>query len=119
MCLLVLVCYTTRIFGATTEPAREQAFDSLIHSIQVDDRNAFVADATDDMKQAITPQIMSNISHDISHDLIKGFQATYLGELKQQGCMVQIWKVTFKDGRDDMLAQVSMRGDKLAGFFIQ
>jgi hypothetical protein len=49
----------------------------------------------------------------------KGYDATYLGELKQSGCKVYLWKLAYKDGRDDTLARLSLKDGKVAGFLLQ
>jgi len=43
----------------------------------------------------------------------------YLGELKQQGMSVHLWKLVYKDGENDTLAKLVLTGDKVAGVLFQ
>ena len=118
-CAAVVFGVAVILRAANATPAEQSTFDRLIHALQIDDRASILSTATDEMKQTITASVMDNVSHDIGPHLSAGYQASLLGELSQRGCHVQLWKVTFKDGHDDLLARVAMNGDKLAGFFIQ
>jgi len=103
-----------------TSPPRDQAnLDRLIQAIEVNNRDAFLKDATSAMSQAITSQVLASVSTDLAPHLANGYALVYLGNLKQSGDAVQIWKVTFKDGRDDALVKMSLNDGKLDGFFIQ
>ena len=48
-----------------------------------------------------------------------GHEISYLGDLKQKGYHVTLWKVSFKDGSDDQLATLSTREGKVGGFFVR
>ena len=43
----------------------------------------------------------------------------YLGDMRQQGYHVTLWRLRFKDGSDDALATLSMKGDKVGGYWIK
>ena len=43
----------------------------------------------------------------------------FLTSLKQQGYAVYLWKLTFKDGKDDHLARMAVKDGKVGGFWIQ
>jgi hypothetical protein len=42
-----------------------------------------------------------------------------LGDVKQNGDHVTLWKLTFKDGSDDALVTLSAKDGKVGGFFIR
>lgn len=119
LALGALLTQSASLLAAEADPAVQATFDRLIRAVQANDREAFIEGATDEMKQGVTPQVMERINRDLAPHLQKGFQPTYLCSLKQQGVLVQLWKVTFKDGSDDAVIRVAMRGDSLAGFFRQ
>ena len=98
---------------------RQATFDRLMHALQTDDRDEFIKDSTQAVQQGLTAQTLASLSRDLAPDLAKGYDETFLAPLNQQGCQVALWKETFRDGRDDMLAKVSTRNGLLAGFFIQ
>ncbi len=117
--LISLFAQPAILLAADADPATKATFDRLVAAIQAKDRDAFVKDATDEMRQAITLQLMDSINRDIGTRLAKGFEPTYLCQLKQRGHQVYLWKVAFKDGGDDVIIRIVMRDDKLAGFFRQ
>jgi hypothetical protein len=105
--------------AADPDPTVQKTFDKLVGAIKANDRDAFVADATDAVKQAITPKVMEGLSKQLGSRLGKGYQASYLCELKQAGHQVHLWKVTFKDEGDDVVIRVAFKDGKVAGLFPQ
>jgi RNA polymerase sigma factor (sigma-70 family) len=111
--------------SASTSPAGAQSngdqsnLERLLHAVQVNDRDAFTKDATPAMSQAITSAVLEGVSKDLSPHLAAGYTLVHFGDLRQVGDSVQIWKVSFKDGRDDALVKISTNNGKLDGFFIQ
>ncbi len=104
--------------GETTEPGRP-VLDKLLKATEANDYDSFVADGTDVFKAALTRQMLQSVSGQLSPRMKKGYQCAYLGELKQQGCRVLLWKLVFKDGGDDTLARLVLKDDKVAGFWFQ
>lgn len=105
--------------ASTSEPSDHANLERLLHAVQVDDRDAFIKDATPAMNQAITSPRLEGVSKDLAPHLAAGYTLYFFGELRQVGDQVQIWKVSFKDGRDDALVKMSLSDGKLDGFFIQ
>jgi len=48
-----------------------------------------------------------------------GYTLTDLGTLNQVGYAVHLWKVAFRDGKDDVLAKISTKGGKVGGVYFQ
>ncbi|MEI6350228.1 MAG: hypothetical protein WCP06_03885 [Verrucomicrobiota bacterium] len=94
-------------------------FKKLMTALAERDYDAFVADGTPQVKAALTKQMFEGVGDQIGLRLKKGYDATFLTELKQQGCKIYVWKVVVHDGGDDFLAKLAMQGEKMAGFRIQ
>ena len=122
--LLVALVAASALAAATAAragdpaPAVQKTFDKLVAAVKAGDRDAFLAEATDALKQATTPQVMAGLSK-LGSRLGKGYKATYLCQLKQEGYQVHLWKVTFKDERDDVVIRVVLKDGKVAGFVTQ
>src|SRR5262245_34509700 len=101
--------------AAEPPAAVQKTFDKLLAAVKANDRDAFLADATEALKKATTPQVMQGLNK-LGTRLGKGYKATYLCELKQQGYQVHLWKVTFTDGGDDAVIRVPLKDGKVAGF---
>ena len=117
-CLLLALSATLCLAGDATEPGRA-TLDKLLKAIETNDYDSFVADGTNAFKAAMTKQMMQGVSGQFSPRIKKGYTCSYLGELKQQGCQVLLWKLAYKDGGDDTLAKLVLKDGKVAGFWLQ
>ena len=105
--------------GAKANPAVQKLFDKIMDAIQKKDRDAFVAEATEEVKKGTTQEVMDAFEKALGTRLKKGFERTYLCQLKQAGHDVHLWKVTFKDGGDDLVVRIALKDGKIGGFFLQ
>ncbi len=117
-CLLLAVSATVCPAADSTEPGRA-TLDKLLKAVKDNDYDSFVADGTDAVKAAATKQMLQDVSGQFSPRLKKGYTLSYLGELKQQGCQVFLWKLAYSDGEDDTLAKLALKDGKVAGFWLQ
>jgi hypothetical protein len=120
-CLIAAFALT---FGAmnlsAAEPQPEDsAFSAkLITAIETADYAAFVADGDDAFKQMKKEQFDA-VAAQLGPKFKGKNEFSFLGELKQKGYRVTLWKVTFKDGGDDALVTLSVKGGKVGGFFVK
>ncbi len=105
--------------AAGPEDSARPVLDKLLKAVAANDYDGFVADGTAEVKAAMTKQMLEGVSAQLSPRMKKGYDATYLGELKQSGGKVYLWKLTYKDGGDDTLARLSLKDGKVAGFLLQ
>lgn len=101
------------------EPSCTPLLHKLLKAVEANDYESFVADGTDAFKIGITKQIFEGVSNQASPRLKKGCTCLFLGELKQQGCQVYLWKLVFKDGGDDGFAKLALKDGKVAGLLLQ
>jgi len=106
------------VAGTPAEPGRP-ILEKLLKAVQTNDYDSFVADGTAAVKSGITKQMVEGLSAQLSPRMKQGYEIAFLGDLKQQGCQVRLWKLTFKDGGDDILAKLVLKDDKVAGFWLQ
>lgn len=121
--LIVLVCLlAVNDAVRADEPAEpvQKTFDRLIGAIKANKRDDFIVDAIDAVKQGVTQQVMDGLAKQLGARLDKGYKAAYLCELKQAGLRIHLWKLTFKDGGDDIVVRIAInKGGKVEGFFLQ
>jgi hypothetical protein len=43
----------------------------------------------------------------------------YMGQLRQQGLDISVWKVSFQDQGDDLLATLNVQNGRVGGFFLR
>jgi hypothetical protein len=97
----------------------EKIFKSLLAAQTAKDYNAFVADATDNLKAALTKTQFDASSNILNQRASGGYDITFLGELNQHGYQVFLYRLRFKDGGDDMLGTMSLKDDKVGGIFFK
>jgi hypothetical protein len=96
----------------------QAASGKLLSAIVADDYNAFISDGEPAFK-ALKKEAFDSVVMQLSLRFKTGYEAIYLGELKQKGYQVTLWKLSFKDGGDDMLATLSLKEKKVGGFWIK
>jgi hypothetical protein len=97
----------------------EKIFKSLIAAQTAKDYDAFVADADDNLKAALTKTQFDAASDFMIKRTSVGYKTTFLGELNQHGYQVFLYRLRFKDGGDDMLGVMSLKDDKVGGIYFK
>ncbi|HXX01000.1 MAG TPA: hypothetical protein VEJ00_07290 [Candidatus Acidoferrales bacterium] len=81
--------------------------------------DAFVAQGDASFQADITPAMFNNFSAQVGPRLRQGYTASFLTQLRQQSYVVYVWKLEFKDGGDDILFSLAVKGGKVGGFSLQ
>lgn len=115
----VLVTATALGRADEPEPAIKKTFEGMLNAIKANDRDAFVAEGTEAVKKGTTAEIMDALNKLVGPRLNKGYQSTYLCQLKQAGHQIHLWKLAFKDDGDDIVVRMALKDGKVAGFFFQ
>ena len=100
------------------DPATEAVFKKLMTATIAADYDGFIADCDATMKAALTKTKLEEVSKQLAPRLKPGYNTAYLGALKQRGFEVHLWKVHCEDGGDDFLATLSIKGEKVGGFYL-
>ena len=106
--------------ASAPQPAKEAqaAFDVLLAAIQANDFAGFTEVGDAAFKAALTKAMFEQVCAEMAPRMNQGYEATFLGELKQQGYKVFLWKMAFKDEGDDFLVKLAMEDGKVGGFFL-
>ena len=105
--------------AATDGSSTEGTVNTLLTAIAGNNYDTLVANAAPVLKTRITKETFTQVSTQLAPRLKKGYKLQYLGSLKQQGVEVFLWKITYQDGGDDMLARLVIQDNKVAGFWFQ
>ena len=117
--VLVGLAWIPILNAATDGPSTERTLDTLLTAIATNNYDILVANAAPALKTRITRETFTQVTTQLSPRLKKGYKPQYLGSLKQQRVEVFLWKITFQDGGDDMLARLVIQENKVAGFWFQ
>ena len=99
--------------------AAQQTFETMMGALEDNNRLAFVALADADFKAALTPPVFKSVVDQIAFRLQAGHKTTYFGETKKKGFAVYLWRVRFDDDGDDALVEMSIKDEKVGGFFLR
>ncbi len=118
--IIAAVLVGSAVRGSAVEPPQEDAAlaPKLIAAIERSDYAAFIADGEAPFQQ-LTEATFAGVASKLAPRLHAGHDLTYLGDYKQHGYRVSLWKITFRDGSDDLLATLSVKDGKVGGFFYQ
>lgn len=100
--------------SSTDQPVVQQLLDAMAQN----DYQAFVRSGTPEFAQLGEPQF-TQVANVVAPRLQQGYTVQYLGDLRQQGLDISVWKVSFKDGGDDLLATLNVNNGKVGGFFLR
>jgi len=100
------------------EQSVQRTFTSLINAVEQNNYNQFISQGNAAFKEAVTKQTFTQVSGQLAPRLKKGYSLVFLGNLNQQGYQVYLWKLTFKDSGDDILARLSLKDGKIGGFWL-
>jgi len=117
--VLVVLAWLPILNAATQAPSTEGILNTLLAAIVTNNYDVLVANAAPALKTRITKETFAQVSTQLSPRLKKGYKPQYLGSIKQQGVEVFLWKITYQDGGDDMLARLVIQENKVAGFWFQ
>lgn len=69
--------------------------------------------------RALTEEQFNDVAAQVGPDLEQGYGIEYFGMLRQQGLDISVWKITFANNNDDMLATLNMQDGKVGGFYLR
>jgi hypothetical protein len=112
-CVLALLMGIASVIAANAEPGETRILKKLLGAVEVNDYDSFVADGNAAFKAGLTKQMLESVSIQLSTRMKKGYDTTYLGQLKQQWGQVYLWKLVYKDDGDDTLVKLVQTKNKL------
>ena len=94
-------------------------FEQLMDAIEEGDYQSFVANGDKEFQAALSKAAFDVVAAQVAPREKAGYTATYLTQLSKGGFVVSVWKIHFGDGKDEMLAELSIRDGKVGGFFLR
>ncbi len=100
------------------ESTSQAIFESLMDAIRDDSYANFHAFGDADVKEHLTKDIFESVVEQVAPRMKKGYRTEYLGSMNKLGFKLHLWKISYEDGGDDMLCQMSLKQGKVGGFFL-
>lgn len=101
--------------AGSAPPEAEKALSKLIDAVKAESYEAFIADADANVKKQLSRQQFEGLCGLYTKPLKKGYALEYLGQLRQRGMAVYLWKVTVPGGQEDVLVKLALKEGKVAG----
>lgn len=100
--------------GAGDQPVVQQLLDAMGQK----NYQAFVSQGTPEFA-ALGEAPFMQVANAVGPRLQQGYSIEHLGNLRQQGLDISVWKISFKDQGDDLLATLNVRDGRVGGFFLR
>jgi hypothetical protein len=104
--------------GLAQVPLRshDSTLRQMFDAIQSKSYDTFVVNGDVRFKTGFTPKMFDDLAQKLGPRLQIGYTVTFLTTLNQQDYVVYVWKVTFKDAKDDLLVTLFIKDGKVSGF---
>ncbi|WP_411825579.1 hypothetical protein [Luteolibacter sp. AS25] len=120
---LTLAALTSLAVTATAEDAPKDealALATILDAARDNDLEKFESVCDEAMKTGMTPEKLDQVSGQIAPLMKEGYETSYMGVLDRGVVNTYYWKLDYeKEGIPDMLAELSFKDGKVAGFFIR
>lgn len=90
----------------------------LLDAMAKNDYQAFTGQGTPEFA-AIEEAQFNQVAQSLAPRLQQGYTVDYMGQLRQQGLDISVWKVSFLDQGDDLLATLNVQNGRVGGFFLR
>ena len=97
----------------------ETIMKSMLAATQDNSLPDFAAAGDAAFQAGMTKPMLDSVSRQLGPRLRQGYTASFLGVLNQEGYTVYLWKLEFKDGKDDVLVTMAVRDGKVGGFWLR
>ena len=91
---------------------------ALLASIEAEDYANFLRVGNDEFKTDLTKEKFTRLVDIAAKRLEQGYSIVYFGEMKKSPYTIHLWKLSFQDGERELLGEISIRDEKVVGFFI-
>jgi hypothetical protein len=104
---------------AQAPPEIETTMKNMLAAVQSKSLQNFIAGGDASFKQGMTQKMLDDVSAQLGPRLSQGYTSTFMATVNQQGYTVYLWKVLFKDGKDDRVVTMAVKDGKVGGFFLR
>jgi len=116
---VLLLALTPHFAWAQAPQPIETILKSMLAATQARSLPDFVAAGEAAFQAGMTEPMLDSVSRQLGPRLRQGYTASFLSTLSQQGYTVYLWKLEFKDGKDDALVTMAVRDGKVGGFWLR
>jgi hypothetical protein len=120
--LLAAVLVFAGLGAASAEDAPatvQNIFRNLMTSVQTGNREGMLIGGTEAFRNGLKPEMVARVTAQLAPRMKEGYSVQYLTSLRQASYVVYLWKLSFHDEKNDLLAKVMIDPDgRVAGFWM-
>jgi len=113
---LVLAAEQPALAAPGAPAAAERVLVKMIEAVKAQSYDDFLSDADAQLKSQFSRQQFEGTCGMYTAPLRKGYRIEYLGQLRQRGAFVYLWKISVVDGQDEALIKLAMKDGKVSSF---
>ncbi len=102
--------------AAQVPPQYEAALKQMLEAVRTGSYAQFVAPGDSRFKTGYTEKMFGDLNGKLARRLEGGYSTSYLGQLRQRGYVVYVWKLSLEDRGDDLLLTLFTGNGKVSGF---
>lgn len=103
--------------AAADKPFPQHAYEHMLSAIAANSFEEFTA-LGDVVFQSLKREEFDKVARHFMPLLAAGQRSTYLGSFQLHGMTVHYWRLSFAGQRDDWLAKLAVKDERVRGFFI-
>jgi hypothetical protein len=116
---LALAAESSALAAPAAPAAVERVLLKMIEAVKAQSYDDFLTDADAKLKSQFSRQQFEGICGLYTAPLRKGYRLEYLGQLRQRGAFVYLWKVSVVDGQDESLIRLVIKDGMASGIWVQ
>ena len=117
----ILVCVGPAVRTARAalepDPTHEKYAQILVEALKADNYEDYVSNGDASFKK-LNRDGFHTLAAKLSPRLKAGYIPTYLGDLRDPDFHISLWKLTFKDGGDEIMAMLNMKAGMVESFWL-
>jgi hypothetical protein len=118
-CLALFIAASAQGTWAQVPENINATLKKMLAATESRSRDAFVAQGDASFQADITPAKFNEFSAEFAPRLKQGYRTTFVTQSQQEGYVVYVWKLEFKDGRDDWRISIAVKDGKVGGFALE
>lgn len=117
--LLVILITSAQAMAQAAPPHYDDVLKQMLEAIRSNSYEQFTARGDDRFKAGFTNKMFTDWNKSIGKRLQQGYTTTFLTTMKQRDYVVYVFKLSFKDQKDDVLISLFVSNGKISGFVSQ
>jgi len=121
MVLTAFAVVITSGTGLALDPSHQYdaTLNQMLDAVHSGSRDQFIEHGDDRFKNGFSEKMFGQLVQLFGQRMRQGYDVTFLTTLRQQDYMVYIWKLAFKDGKDDYIIRLAVKDGIIRGFVIR